>query len=69
MDVGAKQPKPRFQEIMLLDLPVEILENITAKCDSDSLRQLYATCRQLRFLAFTDVYTASGAAFSRSHAV
>ena len=48
MDINAKHPTPQFQNIMLLDLPVEVLENIDGKCDSNSIRQLYTTCRQLR---------------------
>ncbi|KZV71009.1 hypothetical protein PENSPDRAFT_651037 [Peniophora sp. CONT] len=56
-NVPAEHPMPCFQKTLLLDLPIEILENIVGECDSDSLRQLYATCRQLRLLALTDVYT------------
>ena len=63
MDINAKHPTPHFQNIMLLDLPVEVLENIAGKCDSNSLRQLYTTCRQLRLLAFTNVYTVRDDAF------
>ncbi|KZV71010.1 hypothetical protein PENSPDRAFT_664693 [Peniophora sp. CONT] len=63
-DVLATHPEPRFQKIMLLDLPVEILENITRNCDSTSLRQLYASCRPLRLLALADVYTNCTFSFS-----
>lgn len=56
-DFLLEHPIPRFQKIMLLDLPVEVLENITGKCDSESLSHLYTTCRRLRLIALADVYT------------
>ena len=57
MECLVKHRKPQYQKLCLLDLPVEILERIGECCDDKSLRQLYATCRQLRLLALEGVYT------------
>ncbi|VDC05787.1 unnamed protein product [Peniophora sp. CBMAI 1063] len=57
-------PKPRFQKLNLLELPVEILEKIADCCDDESLQQLFATCRQLRTLALAGVYTNCAFRFS-----
>ena len=57
--IGTRDPQPKIQQLLLLDLPAEVLDHIMHLSSLENLRTWSSACKLLRDHALKYVYEVS----------
>lgn len=57
--IGTRDPQPKIQQLLLLDLPAEVLDHVMHLSSLEDLRKWSSVCKLLRDHALKYVYEVS----------